>query len=188
MRARHSNSGGTANLRPFQPGRSGNPGGRPKGLAAKVRELYPVEELVESFVAVARGETVAGTKPKLRDVLEARKWLADRGWGKAPEHAPAEGGELEAVRASRVADQKVPYIDFSRLDDDDHAELRRILVKGRPDPKELPRGGSRRTSYSPASRPVDQVATNENWNRPRIAHPWGEERGLGRTACAMSAF
>ena len=105
-------------------------------------------------------------KPKLRDVLEARKWLADRGWGKTPEHPPAEVGDapsgdaldrkiehalqelveqrlrkLGIVQAPGGADQKVPYIDYSKLDDNDLAQLQRILVKGQPDPKEIPRGG-----------------------------------------------
>ena len=45
----------------------------------------------------------------------------------------------------------VPYIDFSRLDRDDVAQLRRILDKGRPDPKEIPRGGKPAHELLPAS-------------------------------------
>jgi len=61
------------------------------------------------------------------------------------------GQKLGIVRVSGGADQMVPYIDFSRLDRDDVAQLRRILDKGRPDPKEIPRGGKPAHELLPAS-------------------------------------
>src|SRR5215831_14445268 len=73
----------TRNLRvvgtPFPKGRSGNPAGRPKGLARKTRELIGNDgaELVEFLLVVMRNET-----EKTNDRLEAAKMLAERGWGK----------------------------------------------------------------------------------------------------------
>lgn len=66
----------------FKPGRSANPGGRPKGLARRVRELTSDgEEIVDVMLRILRGE-VKGTA---RDRLEAGRWLADRGFGRSPE-------------------------------------------------------------------------------------------------------
>ena len=77
----------------WKKGTSGNPGGRPKGLAARVREQMPEEELVAGQVRIAKGLKVAGMKPSLADVMRAREWLTERGWGKAAMFAPVEGGD-----------------------------------------------------------------------------------------------
>jgi len=37
------------------------------------------------MLAVARGEKVGGSNPKVSDRLKAVEWLADRGFGKAVE-------------------------------------------------------------------------------------------------------
>jgi len=73
--------------RPFRPGQSGNPGGRPKGLAKATRELVGEDgmKLVELWWDIARDETRRDS-----DRLEASKLLADRGWGKAPAYMPME--------------------------------------------------------------------------------------------------
>jgi hypothetical protein len=88
--------------RPFKPGQSGNPGGRPKGLAARVREQMPEEELVAGMIRIAKGLKVAGQKPTVAEIIRAREWLADRGHGKAPIFAPIEGeNPLELDDVSR---------------------------------------------------------------------------------------
>lgn len=74
----------------------GTPGiGRPKGLAAKVREMtgdftYQVGIMMDCARGALKGATA-------RDRLEAIKWLADRGYGKAVETAVQIQGELEQV-------------------------------------------------------------------------------------------
>ena len=64
----------------YLPGHNGNQGGRPKGLAAYIREQTgDGVEIVSLMLRVLRGQ-VRGLKPHHR--LEAATWLADRGWGK----------------------------------------------------------------------------------------------------------
>ena len=63
----------------FTPGVSGNPGGRPKGLSRRVRELvrddgHGIAEFMVSVMTVERARNA--------DRIEAAKWLADRGFGK----------------------------------------------------------------------------------------------------------
>ena len=70
--------------RPFPKGVSGNPGGRPRGLAAYVRENTDGgEEIVELMVSVMRGDVIGGQVPRIRDRMDAATWLADRAFGKA---------------------------------------------------------------------------------------------------------
>ena len=65
----------------YLPGHNGNQGGRPKGLAAYIRDQTgDGVEIVALMLRVLRGQ-VRGLKPHHR--LEAATWLADRGWGKA---------------------------------------------------------------------------------------------------------
>ena len=90
-------SGGVANLRPWVKGQSGNPAGRPKGIAATVKERVQPAELVDILVAVANDPRA---KPSER--IAAFRELADRGWGKAPAFAAMEGAdplELGAIAA-----------------------------------------------------------------------------------------
>src|SRR5262245_40764721 len=64
--------------RGFLPGQSGNPGGRPRGLARRVRELVGEDghEIVDFMF-----ETMNNQKVRMADRLEAAAWLADRGFG-----------------------------------------------------------------------------------------------------------
>ena len=97
-----------ADLIPWKPGQSGNPGGRPKGLAKAVREAYTADDLVSAMVKLAKGEPVAGLKPRMADVTDALKWLADRGWGKAADYKPIEEGDpLELNDVGRAIERVV---------------------------------------------------------------------------------
>ena len=77
----------------WKPGQSGNPGGRPKGLAKATREVVGDDGLP---LAELWWEIANDPKRKDSDRLEASRLLADRGWGKAPAFAPmGEGDPLE---------------------------------------------------------------------------------------------
>ena len=84
---------GNGNLRPrWKKGQSGNPGGRPKGLASRVRELVgdDANAILEVFSQIA-----TDPKAKVSDRIAAGRELLDRGWGKAPSFAPLEGNPLD---------------------------------------------------------------------------------------------
>lgn len=82
------------------PGYSGNPGGKPKGLATKVRQLTNLDAIVERMNAIVRGEAikVGGGElghvelPTIRDMIAAATWLADRGWGLPTQNISMEVG------------------------------------------------------------------------------------------------
>ena len=71
------------NIQQFQPGQSGNPGGRPKlgvALAEKVRKATKDgNTLIRLLVEIADG----GQEAKLSDRLAAADMLLSRGWGKS---------------------------------------------------------------------------------------------------------
>ena len=87
----------------FMPGQSGNPRGRPKGLARATRELVGEDgmALVELWWSIACDET-----RRDRDRLEASRLLADRGWGKAPTFAAIEEPDpLDLANMEQAAEQ-----------------------------------------------------------------------------------
>jgi hypothetical protein len=98
-------SGGVANLRPWAKGQSGNPAGRPKGIAAIVKDKVDPGWMVDILV---QGASDDRAKPSER--IAAVRELADRGWGKAPAFAAIEGAdplELSAIaqEVQSIADE-----------------------------------------------------------------------------------
>jgi hypothetical protein len=75
-----------------------NPGGRPKGLAARVREMTDDgTQLIEMYRDIAFGKVKATT----RDRIEAGKILLERGFGKA--HETVLTGELPGAPKEELA-------------------------------------------------------------------------------------
>jgi hypothetical protein len=83
-------------------GISGNPGGRPQGLARTTRELVGADgmALPQLWWDIARDESRRDS-----DRLEASKLLADRGWGKAAVFSPQEGDALDLASAEQAAEE-----------------------------------------------------------------------------------
>jgi hypothetical protein len=123
------NSPRTATVgRPFEKGVSGNPGGRKKGLASRVRETIgdDGESLVGFWGAVLSGElrtqrTVVNAKGEptgekettyepvsIGDRLAVSKILAERGWGRPAEFVPIDDSDpldLELVQDESIAER-----------------------------------------------------------------------------------
>ena len=84
----------------FLPGRSGNPGGRPKGLARRVRELVGDDGAVIADFML--GVMLDG-RERTRDRLEAARFLSDRGFGR-----PVQALDVDVSA-------RLPLIDPARL-------------------------------------------------------------------------
>ena len=101
-----SNNGETTQLggvtgRGFMPGQSGNPSGRPKGIARAVREACggDADEVIQGLLAIARGEGVNGKAPRPADQIRAYEILLAYGWGKPASFVPVEGDPLDRARS-----------------------------------------------------------------------------------------
>jgi hypothetical protein len=122
--------------RPFEPGKSGNPGGRPRILAN-------VQEAARQYTAEAM-ETLAiimrDTKAPPATRVAAANSLLDRGWGRAPaslkvtdEGAAERGEELIAAfaKASRDAHDAIAYqrtLNSQRLDCSDARQEAMVAI------------------------------------------------------------
>jgi Family of unknown function (DUF5681) len=86
----------------FRPGQSGNPGGRPKGLAKATRELVGEDgmKLAEFWLSIM-------DDPMRRDSdrLKASRLLADRGWGKPATFEPLESDPLDLEDVEAAAEE-----------------------------------------------------------------------------------
>ena len=91
-----ANTDQNSGLRPWRPGESGNPSGRPKGTRELAHLVLAAtengEELVKALLAVIRGEVPdlpgvqKGQVVRVSDRLKAVEILMDRAFGKAPQY------------------------------------------------------------------------------------------------------
>ena len=124
--------------RPWVAGQTGNPGGRPKGIAKYIREqTKDGEELVDLMLECARGEmrvkrwlAFGGTpaeylcEPSHGDRLEALRFLIERGLGKSLESVPQEvTGPGGMVLASYTSTQLLAVFDRVRQEATDAPAL-----------------------------------------------------------------
>jgi Family of unknown function (DUF5681) len=118
----------------FRPGVSGNPGGRPKGLARRVRELVGEngEAIAEYMHSVMNDE-----QARSADRLEAAKWLADRGFG-------------NAVQALDIDVHQFPVLDLTGVSTEDLDAMLAILTRYEPDAAQLAESGALRVGAGPA--------------------------------------
>jgi hypothetical protein len=102
----------------FMAGRSGNPGGRPKGLARATRDLVGEDGMaLVQLWSIAQDETRRDP-----DRLEASKLLADRGCGKVATYEPQEGDPFDLATMEQAAEEFTreiaPLAEFHRRDAD----------------------------------------------------------------------
>ena len=72
----------------MKPGQSGNPSGRPKGLAHYIQaQTTKGVELVNWYLGIWRGEPAPlGRVPKASERFEAAETLLAYGWGRPPQY------------------------------------------------------------------------------------------------------
>ena len=103
------NSDGTVRTigRPFVPGQSGNPGGRPKGLRRRcARCAGAIRPCSRRDCSRSRGVRVRGSKPvRPADQIRAYELLLAYGWGKPAAFVPIEGADPLEHGRGRSRDQ-----------------------------------------------------------------------------------
>lgn len=94
--------------RPFKPGQSGNPSGRPKGsYSAYIRQQCGEDGklLADTLLALVKNDTDFLAQhgmeiPNTKELIQAIELLYDRGWGKAPQHIALtgeDGGPVQQI-------------------------------------------------------------------------------------------
>jgi Family of unknown function (DUF5681) len=84
----------------FKPGQSGNPGGRPKGLARRVRELVGDDgDAIAQFMY----SVMKDVKARTADRLDAGRWLADRGFGRSVQPVDLDVNQYPAIDITMVS-------------------------------------------------------------------------------------
>ncbi len=117
MSAVQNNRGTTAGGvtgRGFAPGTSGNPGGRPKGLTRRVRELVGDDG---TAIAEFMYSVMADEGSRTADRLEAARWLADRGFGRPPQDVELAMKGQEALDVHAFAAFAAKYLPTEMLDE-----------------------------------------------------------------------
>lgn len=95
------------------PGQTANPGGRPKGLAQRVRDLVDFEAIVKALEDIALGRMPPGitatqhSTPTVAERISAAKLLIERGHGKAEQTinlaaSVATGGDAQLFDVTRL--------------------------------------------------------------------------------------
>jgi uncharacterized protein DUF5681 len=106
--------------RPFRKGVSGNPGGRPRGLARYVRELVGDDgRRIADFMLDVLDDETERTETR----MQAAAWLADRGFGKASIVMDA----VEAVPVQIIVESAFERAD--RAAERFRADVRRLAVE-----------------------------------------------------------
>lgn len=110
--------------KPFPKGTSGNPGGRPRGLARLVRDTVGDTgwvEIVEEMRAIATG---AHDDATARDQISAAAWLTDRGFGR-----PQQTVDVTSAGEKVGGGQVVVPLPVAEMSDEALANVRATLER-----------------------------------------------------------